>query len=290
MRQFLFFLLLLFSSSALAFGGLGPVYNGWHFPCDTSLEIAQKLAARENIRKVKASLSYNLGLCEIQHVGLEQGIATLKKSANRGDHAAAITVAEYYKSNGYEIAKAEVLRGNATQNEFHFQMAIDYMKRALQLMSHPDYPFNGPNEITYYIVEHEDQLYLRTADNLGTGYMNRFIDKIDFHWGSVNTSIGNVTVEALQNAQEAAENCLAIPYKENVWEKSVYNKYMSRCEKRKNIAEALLPLEKKRLQVARSQCRNIRLSDCLPHQEIENQMLSFYKVYLKKSEELLASL
>ena len=268
MRQFVFFLLF-FSGSALAFGGLGPTYNGWNFSC-RDLQNAQKLVEQETIKEDKAKLLYNLGLCEIQHVDLEQGIATLKKSAEMGVHAAAIDVADYYKSNGFELPQGEI-----TENEKNLKIAIKYRKRALELMSVSDYPFNDPYG-DYFDYERNHQLYLKTADGLGVIYINQFIDKIKFHRNTVDdTSIGEATVVALQNAQKAAQDCINIPHKEDVWEKSVYDRYMERCENRKNIAKALLSEEIKRLEAASTQCYKIKLSKCTAHKKLKEKCSIF---------------
>ena len=47
----------------------------------------------------------------------------------------------------------------------------------------------------------------------------------------------------LAQAIDAAGKCLAIPHIKDVWDESVYDKYMDQCEGDQKIAQALLPLE-----------------------------------------------
>ena len=242
-----------------------------------------KIPKKRAEKKKEGWRYYDLGLCEIQHVSVEQGIATMKQALEMGEPWAAKTLANYYTSDGYDLP-----RGKVTYNEANLLEAIEYEKVALELMSQPSYP---GNDLDHLIGEEEKQYHLHIASSLATSYIGLFIITIKSHRNSIDNNIGEATVEALREARKAAENCIKIPYKREIWPRSVYEKNKKRCEVIKEIAKKLIPREKNRLLMASSvACRGIILSSCEAHIEIEREMLGLYNVYKEASEKLLAAL
>ena len=108
---------------------------------------------------------YSLALCEIQHVSVEQGIATMKQALEMGEPWAAITMANYYSSDKYDIPRG----GEVTYNEANLQEAIKYEKLALELMSQPSYP---GNDLDHLIGEEEMHYHLAIANSLAISYLS----------------------------------------------------------------------------------------------------------------------
>ena len=292
MRQFLFLLCFFSCFSVLADhdGSSGYNYNDRTFRCtnyNKAKDLAENAKNLVETRKAEASLHYNWALCQI-HRGPEQlmaGIVTLKQAADMGSHRAAITLAGYFTSDGYDLPRGEV-----TDNESNFQKAVEYEELTIDIIrSQPNYPFSDPYHDDL-IAERRSHLYLKTASNLTASYSGQFADRISTHIESTNKNIGNTTVEPLRKTIEAANNCLAISYNEDVWSRNVYDKYMARCEESKRIAQLLLPLEQKRLRVAYTSCQNIKLSKCEAHNQVESKIYQLYVEHLSKADQLLASL
>ena len=110
-------------------------------------------------------------------------------------------------------------------------------------------------------------------------YLSQFIAKINDHLESTNKNINGITMTFLGQAINAAEECLAIPPNKDVWDDSVYDKYMAQCQENKRIAQALLPLEEKRLLASLNHCRDIKLSDCQSqtYKEKKNEIVKLWE-------------
>ena len=151
-----------------------------------------------------------------------------------GNHNAAISLSNYYESNGYDLPP-----GKVTQEEANLQEAIKYEEMALKIIrSQDNYPFDDLHGDDFRI-EQEDHIYLKTASNVTVSYLSQFIAKINDHLKSTNKDINGITMTFLGQAINAADNCLAIPPNKDVWDDSVYDKYMAQCHENKRIAQAL---------------------------------------------------
>ena len=292
MRQFLFLLCFFSCASVLADhdGSDGYNYNGRTFKCNNyekAKDLAENAKDLVKTKEEEGRLHYNFALCQI-HRGPEQlmaGIVSLQTAVAKRFHGAAITLAEYHSSDGYDLPL-----GKVTNNESNLKKAIEYRELAVDLIhNQPNYPFSDIYKDDL-IAERRSHHYLNTAGNIPKNYLDLFIEKIKFHRNSKNTDIKNATIEALENTIKAADNCLAIEYIENVWSSSVYDKSMARCEASKQIAETLLDLEKDRLSIASTSCQKIKLSECKEHQAIESEMLRHYKAYKVRADQLVQQL
>ena len=72
---------------------------------------------------------YHFALCQLHHGHIDAGIETLEQAASMGEHLAAIAVAKYYGSNGYNLPD-----GKVTQEEANLQEAIKYEEMALNII------------------------------------------------------------------------------------------------------------------------------------------------------------
>ena len=289
MRQFL--ILLCFFSCAFVLadhdGSEGYSYNDRTFQCndedgDDAYTVTKKFAEIYDT----GVAHYNYALCQLHHgpKHFMAGIASLQTAASKGFHAAAIVLAGYFSSDGYDLPKREV-----TGNESNLQKTIEYEELALQsIHDQSNYPFNSLDNLE---AEREDHLYLNTASNLTGSYMGLFGARISDHIESTNKNIGEATLEPLGKTINAADNCLAIPYNSKLWSDRVYKNKIARCRAHKKTAQEILLLEEKRLRVASStSCRNIKLSDCEVHNEIESQIYQLYVENLEATDNLIAAL
>ena len=290
MRQFL--ILLCFFSCAFVLadhdGSEGYSYNDRTFQCndedgDDAYTVTKKFAEIYDT----GVAHYNYALCQLHHgpKHFMAGIASLQTAASKGFHAAAISLAGYYISDGYDLQ-----RGKRTKNQSNLQKAIEYRKLALQIInSLPDYPFS---DLDNRIAEREDHLLLDTAENLAGAYVRQFGLRVIDHLNGTTTTtdIRNSTLESLENARVAADSCLKIPGNTDIWNKEVHTNAMDRCRTKKEIALALLPLEQERLDIIRSQCQGILLSECEAHTLKKEEMLQLYLEYVKIAKTQLAAL
>ena len=284
MRQVFIFIGFFICSSVLAdHGGQGHSYNGRTFKCG-GYEDSKRFATEYG----GGAHTYNWALCQLHYGELRDGIATLKEAADdMGDLHAAVVLAKYYISDNYKLSD-----GKTTGNKANLQEAIDYRKQALRaIRSQKNYPFDdltGDNAM----IERESHIYLNTAGGLTSAYVREFGLRIMDHLNGITKTkdIGKSTIESLQNAKAAADDCLAIPYKRDVWSRSVYNKSMDFCREKKRIAKALLPLEEERIEIASSQCQNIRLSECPAHVVKKDEMLELYLEHVQIARTQLAAL
>ena len=290
MRQFLILLCFFSCASVLADhdGSEGYSYNGRTFQCKKN-ELG--FGGYDETKKFAEIYDtgvahYNYALCQLHHgpKHFMAGIASLQTAASKGFHAAAIVLAGYFSSDGYDLPKREV-----TENVSNLQKTIEYRELALQsIHDQSNYPFNSLDNLE---AEREDHLYLNTASNLTGSYLSLFGARISDHIESTNKNIGNTTLEPLKKAIKAANDCIAISPNENIWSSSVYNNNMARCRADKKTAQEILLLEEKRLRVASStSCRNIKLSDCEVHNEIESQIYQLYVENLEATDNLIAAL
>jgi len=284
MRQFFILLGIFACSVALADhdGSEGHDYNGRTFYCDDFRD-TKEFAETEKEEVGRAYLIF--AFCELHRGHLVPGIFTLKKAASLGDSIAAMDLAEYHSSGGYKLP-----RGQVTWNEADLKEAIRYRELALRLIeSRPNYPFDDPYGDDFR-NEVEVQPYLETAGNLTGSYVSLFTAKSIAHIESMNQDAGNATLELLYKAIEAADNCLAIPYRSDIWNERAYNNHMAICRTDKEFAKILLPLERERLRVSKASCRNIKLSECAAHNEVDSQIEALYDEYLEKANQLVAAL
>ena len=167
MRQFLFLLCFFSCFSVLADhdDSSGYNYNGKTFKCedyDDAKRFSENAKELSKTKKAEGSLHYNFALCQL-HRGPEHlmaAIATLQKAVAMRDHTAAITLARYYSSDGYDLPL-----GKVTENESNLQKTIEYEELALNIIrSQPNYPFSDPYGDDLKL-EQEDHLYLNTASN-----------------------------------------------------------------------------------------------------------------------------
>ena len=281
MRQFFILLGVFICSSVLADhnGSQGHNYNGRTFSC-YNFKAATDYAETEKTGRTYLASAF----CKLHRGHLVPGIATLKQAAAAGEPMAAMQLAEYYSSEGYNLRKGQV-----TENIPDLEETIRYQKRALELIRQSNYPFDDPigDDLR---TEIEDQPYLKTASNLTGSYMSLFSAKSIAHIEGEIQNIGDVTLKLLTKTINAANNCLAIPYNQSIWNRSVYDNTMAVCREDKKIAETLLPLERQRLRVAYTSCQNIRLSQCAAHNAIDSQIEQLYNEYLGITARLLASL
>ena len=181
--------------------------------------------------------------------------------------------------------------GQVTENEADIQKSIEYEELTLTLIqSQPNYPFGASNDLDDIINEKEGYLYLRTASNLTGNYMNLYVIRSIAHIESTNQDVGNTTLEPLYQAIDAADRCLSISYRPDVWSRRAYDNKMAICREDKEFAEVLLPLERERLQVSRASCKNIKLSQCAAHNAVDSQIEQLYGEYLERANQLVADL
>ena len=158
MRQFALLLCVFSFSAALADhdGTKGHSYNGRTFQCDgfaETKEFAETLGG--------GGRYFNFALCQLHRGHLDPGIETLNQAASMGDHTAAIVIAAYYVSNGYDLSD-----GKVTQEEANLQEAINYREMALEtIVPETIILLMIPMEMDFKI-EKEDHLYLKTASSL----------------------------------------------------------------------------------------------------------------------------
>ena len=261
--------------------GLEANYNGRTFPCKNYNN------AKRNMEEFgSAGGYYNYAFCQIHRGELSGGIASFEIAAGMGDHTAAILLADYHISDHYNLEET-------TQNLANLQRTIDYYKQALQIMSQPGYPSDSDS----LRMEKIEPYYLDTANDLVGAYRKQFALRYNDHIADLSSRSDRSALESLQDMQAAAESCLAIPYRGDLWSRSTYNKRMAYCQASRNVLrdhssdrKGLFSLERERLRIATTNCRrSFKLSDCPKHKAIDLQIEDFYMAHLKVVNTLMTS-
>ena len=156
----------------------------------------------------------------------------------------------------------------------------------------------------YEIYEFEAQMELHSYYNVPWLYMQKFaagagglyrellLNSPSYKGNrDINTysKYSPYTLESLENVIEFANRCIALP-KKNYFRQPHYNDTQKICRILKDAAEALLPLEEKRLELlANESCRRDVLK-CQEHNELFNgAMLSIYSQSDDKMKAIVAS-
>ncbi len=192
--------------------------------------------------------------------------------------SAAHLIAKYIASDG------KFKSGNATEK---VNEAITAYFRVLTLINlDPDFPRRR-----YIAIEMESQMELTAYYRVPLLYDSKFVQGFN---GSENSYLlrspsytgdrdlsvypeySPYTIDSLQKIIRHASRCLALPKKPH-FQADKYAKTLSACQVLKDNAQALLPLEQKRLTLLAQESCHQDLPQCVEYEELANEMASLVR-------------
>ena len=216
-----------------------------------------------NVRKI-----YNMSVRAICVNKMQEGMALLEKSADGGHVQANYFMGVYYqRDKSFDTSKPE------TEDPKHFNAMLFYYNRAANLIaSNPQYPEGTYKDIPY--LEEHNRISAKVFVALPNFYFNGYTIAIGKILNDAEKTEYTDTLEVLRKMRDSAKRCLARPAL-SVWkhkQREIGHAMQVRCGASWDFAEGALPLEQKRLSVAR-QCI-MPLKECPEHQKIIDTLIS----------------
>ncbi len=239
------------------------------FTCD-DLERADRLY-RDLPNNVNAEIHY--AICQVLEGDREEGLRRLYHVTDQQNNVfAAYFLAEYIEYGGdFKLPIDREKIDEAIQAYFRVLFLIDLT---------PYYPRD------YELYEYEGQIELQSHYRVPWLYFEKFIlgalglyrehlYNAPSYKGSKDFSTyprySRHTLDSLEKTIEHANRCIALP-KKRYFRQPYYDDHQNACRLLKEAAEALLPLEEKRLKVLAVKSCNKDIRKCQKHKEMFNTM------------------
>ena len=279
------FFLLAFSSLGL---GLADTYTKGVYTCE-SFQRAELL-----LKKDPSDIYYRweYGLCLILKGEKEKGLYILNHIVDQDSNQVGIafTLADYIRSGG-EFTGLDKEK---------IDEAISAYQRVLFLIDlSPSYPRNG-NEYSENVQQMElrtnymaSLLYLKRFQFGFNGTLNKYLasspsydgdkSKLDFY-----PKYSPHTMDSLHKLKRQALMCASLPEK---WyfKNETYKKITAACQVLKEIAEAILPLEEKRLTYLSKESCHRDLYKCSEYNKVADELVKVFKQRNSEINEIVSS-
>ena len=195
-----------------------------------------------------------------------EGISHLQATSDSGYIPATYLLSIYYEYNQ---------TFNSFESPTHtledLNAALYYYEKTTEMIqATPDYPSNtldGTSDVEYYLL-----ISYRSFASIPGLYFNGYNRAIEDVLNSAELVSYTDTLEVLLKMQTVAKQCVDRPSLSAWWDREaeVFNFQQIRCTAYLNYANAVLPLEEKRINTA--QTCTTSLSECPEHREILNQI------------------
>ena len=255
--------------------------------CD-SLEEAEELY-REFPNNVDAEINY--AICQVLKGDREEGLRRLYHITDNQNYVyAAYFLAEFIEYGGdFRLPKIDREKiDEAIQAYFNVLFLID-VNPNYPGWDHKRYEFGGQMELqSYYRVPF---LYMKKFALGAIGLYREHLLNSPSYEGERDLrtypKYSRHTLDSLENMIEHANRCIDLPKKRH-FHQDYYDDIKEACQLLKDTAEALKPLEERRLQFfASPSCKD--LPKCLELKELfDGTMLSIYKQARSELKEILA--
>ncbi len=262
-----FGILLIFILPSLSFS---QVYRKGHFICDDFAEMKEWYRNEPDNNYAKKAYAE----CLIAKGEDAKGISILQAIIRKhNDVSAAHMLAEYIGTNGR--------LDNSIDEDTIDEAIAAYLQVLTFIEVSPNYPYNG-----FWHTENSVQMELRSHYRVAVRYSEKFMYGAA---GSDNEYMGlshskrtypehsRYTTDSLEQTIHYAERCLALPKKPH-FDPVLYKQIRSACQVLKEEAEALLPLEDKRLfYLAQYPSCKANSSNCDGYIEVKDEMVAIIK-------------
>ena len=210
---------------------------------------------------------FSLGIKTLCLDQIQEGMAYMQKASDMGHVSATKVVAGYYYSDG----TFDNTNG-LTKDQKNYDATIYYYERAAELIeSDPNYP-KGVND-DQDSLENQNRTSAHVFIKLPFIYYSGYVQAIVEIIGSSEKLLYEDSIEVLEKMRHSADRCLRRPALSQ-WQsrrERTYRAMQVSCQARKEFAAQAIPLEEKRIRVARN-CSG-PLGDCQEHQEIVGRIV-----------------
>ena len=216
--------------------------------------------------------AYIVGIKALCLDKVQEGMAYMQKASDMGHVNATNTIAMYYYSDG-TFDKSD----GFTEDQKNYDATIYYYERTAKLIeSDPNYPKGVNRDQDSLENQHRTSAYVFTQLPFVyyMGYVRAILEIIN----SSEKLLYEDSIEVLKNMRHSADRCLRRPALSEWGSKRdrTYRAMQIQCKARKEFAAEAIPLEEKRMRVARN-CSG-PLGDCREHKEIVNQLVELSNV------------
>ncbi len=224
-----------------------------------------------NVQKI-----YDMSINAICVNKMQEGMTLLERSADGGHVQANYFMGVYYeKGQSFDLSKP------FTKDPEHFNAMLFYYNRAADLFeSNPQYPEGTTEDMLEF--EERNRINARVFVDLPGLYFKGYVSAMNKVLSNVENTEYTDTLEVLSKMRDSAERCLRRPAL-SVWkhkQREIGHAMQVCCGAMRDFAVHALPLEKKRLSIAR-QCV-MPLNECPEHQKIINTLIGLINTMLEE--------
>ena len=213
------------------------------------------------------AVMFTLGIRSFCLNKTQEGMAYMQRASDNGHVSATQIVGNYYYSDK-TFDKANGL----TEDQKNYDATIYYYERAADIIeSDSNYP-KGVND-DQDSLENENRTSAYVFTQLPFLYYRGYVRAITDILSSSEKLIYEDSIEVLNKMEDSADRCLRRPALSQWGSKRdrTYRAMQIKCQARKDFAAQSIPLEQKRIRVARN-CSG-SLGDCPEHKEIVGQLV-----------------
>ena len=222
------------------------------------------------------SVMFTLGIRSFCLNKTQEGMAYMQRAADNGHVSATKVVADYYYYDGtFDSANG------LTEDQKNYDATIYYYERAADLIeSDSNYPkgVNDDQDSLEVISRTSAYVFTQLSFIYYRGYVRAMTDILS----SSEKLLYEDSIEVLNKMEDSADRCLRRPALSQ-WQSKrdrTYRAMQIQCQARKEFAAQSIPLEQKRMRVARN-CSG-PLGDCPEHKEIVDQLIDLSNIMTDK--------
>ena len=212
-------------------------------------------------------IMFTLGIKALCFDRIQEGMAYMQRASDMGHVDATDTIAIYYSSDGtFDSANG------ITKDQKNYDATIYYYEKAADLIeSANNYPKGVSDDQDS--LENENHTSANVFTQLPFVYYMGYVHAMIEILNSSEKLLYEDSIEVLEKMRHSADRCLRRPALSE-WQSEkerIYRAMQVQCQARKDFAAQSIPLEKKRMRVARN-CSG-PLGDCPEHKEITDQII-----------------
>ena len=239
---------------------------------DRSIEKYNKFKGILQNEPGNTSVMFTLGIRSFCLNKTQEGMAYMQRASDNGHVDATDTVAMYYYSDGTFDSN-----NGLTEDQKNYDATIYYHEKAVDLIeSAPNYPEGVNDDQVSFEKDTRTSAYVFTQ--LPFIYYMGYVRAMIEITSSSEKLLYEDSIEVLNKMEDSSDRCLRRPALSQ-WQSKrdrTYRAMQIQCQARKEFAAQSIPLEQKRMRVARN-CSG-PLGDCPEHKEIVDQLIDLSNI------------